>query len=74
MTEIKSAAALPAEHKPKDVIGCVMRVAAILTLILLFIPALNPARMSELIKENDSFFYNGHFLRRTYGGLSESHK
>lgn len=59
MTEIKGAAALPAERKPKDVIGCTMRIVIILTLILLFFPALNPARMSELIKENDSFFTTG---------------
>lgn len=53
--------------QPKDVIGCILRGVIILSLICLFIPALNPARMSELISSNSSFFTSG----ISYGGLTE---
>ncbi len=50
-----------------DLIGYVLRITIVLTMICLFVPALNPTRMSELIKESDSFFTSG----ISYGGLTE---
>ena len=53
-----------------DIIGYFLRIVVVFTLICLFIPALNPTRMSELIKENDSFFTSG----ISYDGIAAGFK
>lgn len=52
--------------QPVDWLGYAFRIMTILMLVCLFIPALNPVRMSELINEGDSFFTSG----ISYGGLT----
>lgn len=51
----------------RDILGNVLRTAIIILVICLFIPALNPVRMSGLISSNASFFTSG----ISYGGLVE---
>ncbi|MGN0577038.1 MAG: ABC transporter permease subunit [Ruminiclostridium sp.] len=50
----------------RDWLGCVMRISIIAMIICLFIPALNPTRMSALISDGSSFFTTG----VSYGGLT----
>ena len=53
--------------KPIDFIGYFLRIIIILTLVCLFVPALNPTHMSELMNEGDSFFTSG----ISYGGIAD---
>lgn len=55
------------QTKKKDALGIVLRCAVIVLLILLFIPGLNPARMSGLVNSNASLFTTG----ISYGGFTE---
>lgn len=52
--------------QPIDFIGYFLRIMIILTLVCLFVPALNPTHMSELMNEGDSFFTSG----ISYGGIA----
>lgn len=58
------------ERQPIDIVGWFLRIAVVLTLVCLFIPALNPTRMSEMISENNSFFTSG----ISYGNISSGFK
>lgn len=51
-----------------DYIGYFLRIMVILTLVCLFVPALNPTRMSELMNEGDSFFTSG----ISYGSIADN--
>lgn len=53
--------------KPIDFIGYFLRIAIILTLVCLFVPALNPTHMSELMNDGDSFFTSG----ISYSGIAD---
>lgn len=55
------------EKKPVDFIGYFLRIAIILTLVCLFVPALNPTHMSELMNDGDSFFTSG----ISYSGIAD---
>ena len=56
--------------KPIDFIGYFLRIMIIITLVCLFVPALNPTHMSELMNDSDSFFTSG----ISYGGIADAFK
>ncbi|MCM1164472.1 MAG: ABC transporter permease subunit [Lachnospiraceae bacterium] len=58
--------------KPIDFIGYFLRIAIIITLVCLFVPALNPTRMSELMNEGDSFFTSGVSYDGIAGGFQRA--
>ncbi len=63
-----------ARERTSDMVYCVLRVAILVSVIFLLVPALNPARISGLINRNMSLFSSGFSYSNLTSGFGRAFK